>query len=148
MKTIIFLFLTSFTFIKDDVKELDKFVNDWHLAAANADFSAYFDKLDESSIYIGTAPNERWTKKQFMDFSKPFFDKGKAWDFKSTERNWYFSDDGKTAWFDEVLDTWMMDCRGSGVMKKKNGKWKIMFYDLHVLIENEKINQFLDLRKK
>ncbi len=152
MKIILLFLLSSFTLLKDnsvkDIQVLNKLVDDWHLAASKADFKSYFEMMDESSIFIGTAPNERWSKKQFMDFSKPFFDKGKAWDFKSNERNWYFSADGKTAWFDEKLSTWMLDCSGTGVLKKSKGKWKIMFYDLHVLIENEKINEFLDLRKK
>jgi hypothetical protein len=146
----IFLLIISSSFIKENKleNELNQLINDWHLAASEANFDAYFNKMDENSIFIGTAPEERWTKKQFQEFSKPFFDKGKAWDFKSTERNWAFSKDKKTAWFDEKLDTWMLDCRGSGVVSKINGKWKIVFYDLHVLIENEKMDAFLKLRKE
>ena len=128
--------------------ELDKLVDQWHKDAADAKFDAYFAFMDESFVYIGTAPNERWPKPQFADFCKPYFDKGKAWDFKMTERKWNFSEDGKTAWFDEVLDTWMMDCRGTGVMIKTAKGWKIVLYDLHVLVENEKINEFLELRKQ
>lgn len=133
---------------KQDLSFFDQFVNDWHLAASKANFDDYFEKMSENSIFIGTAPGERWTKTEFQTFSKPFFDKGKAWDFKSKERNWYFSKDKKTAWFDEVLDTWMLDCRASGVMQKIKGEWKIVFYDLHVLIENEKMDGFLKLRKE
>lgn len=148
MKTIFFsLLLFSFTFSsKQDVESVNKVLNDWHLAATNAQFEQYFELMDENSIFIGTAPNERWTKKEFMTFSKPFFDKGKAWDFKVKKRNVTFSKNGKTAWFDEVLDTWMKDCSGSGVLVKSKGKWKISFYDLHVLMENEKMTEFLKLR--
>lgn len=148
MKFIVFSFiLFGFSFSKE--KELDKVnqvLNDWHQAATDANFEKYFALMHEESVFIGTAPNERWPKKEFMAFSKPFFDKGKAWDFKSKKRNISFSDDGKMAWFDEELDTWMKDCSGSGVLKKVKGEWKIMFYDLHVLIENEKITEFLQLR--
>lgn len=132
---------------KDPTAEVNKLVDDWHLAATNADFNGYFDKMHESSVFIGTAPGERWTKVEFILFAKPFFDKGKAWDFKASNRQWGFSDDGKTAWFDEELDTWMLGCRGSGVLKKVKGGWKIMFYDLHVLIENEKTQAFIELRR-
>ncbi|MFO0494781.1 MAG: nuclear transport factor 2 family protein [Flavobacteriia bacterium] len=126
--------------------ELDKLVDDWHLAASNAVFDSYFSKVTEDFIFLGTAPEERWTKDQFAKFSKPYFDKGKAWDFKASNRKWNFSSNGKTAWFDEDLDTWMRGCRGSGVLVKKKGKWKIAYYNLTVLIENEKMKSFIELR--
>ena len=55
------------------------------------------------------------------------------------ESYWNFSKEQKVAWFDEDLDTWMRDCRGSGVMVKRKGKWKLAYYNLTVLIENEKM---------
>lgn len=147
MKTIALLSLV-FLLGKDHTSELNKLIDDWHLAATQADFNGYFDKMHATSVFIGTAPGERWTKEEFIAFAKPYFDKGKAWDFKASNRQWGFSDDGKTAWFDEELDTWMLGCRGSGVVKKVKGEWKIIFYDLHVLIENEKIQPFIQLRKE
>ena len=60
----------------------------------------------------------------------------------------YLVRNGKIAWFDEVLDTWMKDCRGSGVFVKRKGVWKLMQYNLTVLIENEKVQEFIELRNK
>lgn len=131
---------------KPDVAALDQFVDNWHKQAAEANFEAYFEPMDENFVYIGTAPGERWNKTEFAAFAKPYFDRGRAWEFKPKDRKWNFSADGKTAWFDEVLDTWMRDCRGSGVVMLTDKGWKLMFYDLHVLIENEKIDDFLKLR--
>ena len=149
MKTFILTALIAAFSLSGDKKteEVNRVLDQWHRAASEANFEAYFSLMSEESVFIGTSPGERWDKKQFMEFSKPYFDRGKAWDFKSLSRNISFSDDGKTAWFDEVLDTWMMDCSGSGVLKKSKGKWKIVFYDLHVLVENEKMDSFLKLRK-
>lgn len=146
MIQILFLFFSLLT--QPDEKQLNQLIDDWHLAASKADFEGYFGKMSEQSVYIGTAPNERWTKTEFISFAKPYFDKGKAWDFKAKNRKWGFSEDGKTAWFDEELNTWMKDCRGSGVVQLINHEWKIVFYDLHVIIENEKIKEFIQLRKK
>lgn len=139
-----------FSFISGDKEKeaVGKVLNSWHMAAAEAKFEDYFSKMTDSSVFIGTAPGERWNKTQFMAFAKPYFDKGRAWDFKMKSRQITLAKNGKMAWFDEVLDTWMMDCSGSGVLVKEKGEWKIAFYDLHVLIENEKIDSFLDLRKK
>jgi hypothetical protein len=127
-------------------KNLDQFIDDWHLAATQTNFNAYFGAMDTSFVFLGTAPGERWTKAQFAAFSKPYFDKGKAWDFKATNRVWMYSANKKMAWFDEDLDTWMRGCRGSGILVKKKGEWKLVYYNLTVLIENEKIKEFIDLK--
>jgi hypothetical protein len=57
-----------------------------------------------------------------------------------------YSANKKMAWFDEDLDTWMRGCRGSGILVKKKGEWKLVYYNLTVLIENEKIKEFIDLK--
>lgn len=126
----------------------DSLMNQWHLAAANANFNQYFGFMNQDFIFLGTDPGERWTKVEFAGFCKPYFDKGKAWDFKTNWRNWYYSADGQTAWFEESLDTWMEECRGSGVLIKVNGEWKIAHYNLTALIENEKMDGFIELRQK
>lgn len=127
---------------------LDDTMNNWHKCAARADFQSYFGFMHDSFIFLGTAPGERWTKKEFADFSRPYFDKGTAWDFKPHDRQWDFSKDGKVAWFDENLDTWMEGCRGTGVLIRKGKEWKIVQYNLTVLIENEKIQEFIELRNQ
>ncbi len=151
MKKILFLFLAFIcfpSFSQKETESLNKLIDAWHLAATNADFKAYFASTTDDFIFLGTAPGERWSKKEFQSFSKPYFDKGKAWDFKASNRKWNFSKDGKTAWFDEDLKTWMEDCRGSGVCIKEKGEWKLAYYNLTVLIENEKIKEFIQLRKQ
>ena len=143
---ILFLFIIIKTSISFGQSEMDKLVDAWHLAASNASFDSYFEVVTDDFVFLGTAPGERWTKDQFAAFSKPYFDKGKAWDFKASNRKWNYSSNGKIAWFDEDLDTWMRGCRGSGVLVKKKGKWKIAYYNLTVLIENEKMKSFIELR--
>ncbi|MBT8282425.1 MAG: nuclear transport factor 2 family protein, partial [Muriicola sp.] len=81
-------------------------------------------------------------------FSKPYFEQGKAWDFTSIDRNIYFDPTGKIAWFDELLDTWMQLCRGSGVLKKENGQWKIAHYVLSLTIPNEEIQPVIALKRE
>ncbi|MCH2225205.1 MAG: nuclear transport factor 2 family protein [Crocinitomicaceae bacterium] len=144
-----FIVLCLMSFVKTDTtKTLDKLVDDWHLAATKAMFDPYFGVMSDDFVFLGTAPGERWKKGEFASFCKPYFDNGKAWDFKASNRQWSFSKNGKTAWFDEDLTTWMRGCRGSGVLTKEKGEWKISYYNLTVLIENEKIQEFIDLRDK
>ena len=138
--------------IKDDkttIKtEINQILNDWHLAATEANYDNYFGKMDSISVFIGTDASENWTKKQFANFSKPYFDKGKAWDFKTLERNVYVSEQGNFVWFDELLNTWMGTCRGSGVLEKKGDTWLIKHYVLSVAIPNDDVQAVIAAKKK
>jgi ketosteroid isomerase-like protein len=140
--------LTSFRSSERDLPALNTLIDNWHKAAASADLDGYFEPTTADFVFLGTDPEERWTKAEFQAFCKPYFADGKGWDFKSTERNWVFSKNGKIAWFDEKLDTWMEECRGSGVVVKEGKKWKLAYYNLTVLIENDKIKSFIELRKQ
>jgi ketosteroid isomerase-like protein len=119
-------------------KEINTLLDAWNRAAAKADYNTYFNAFSEDAVFIGTDATEYWNKKDFMVWAKPFFDKGKAWNFTSLERHIYFDATGKTAWFDELLHTQMKICRGSGVMVKKDKEWKIQQYVLSMTIPNEK----------
>lgn len=134
---------------QDSLKaELGKFLDSWHQAAADADLELYFSFLDESSIFIGTDSSEHWTKDEFYSFSKPYFNKGKAWTFKASSRNIYISDNLNYAWFDELLYTGSTTWRGSGILVKSNGKWVIKHYTLSVTLPNNKMKEFIELLKK
>ena len=130
--------------INNNTKIVNSTLDQWHLLATNADIK-YFDIIADSGIYIGTAQEEVWTKKEFITFSKPYFDKGKAWDFKPYERNIYFNKDNNIAWFNEKLDTWMGICRGSGILQKDIDGWKIYQYTLSITVPNEKTKEVVSV---
>lgn len=133
---------------KISTKNLDLKMNQWHADVAQFKLDDYFSFMHESFVFLGTAPGERWVKESFYQFSKPYFDKKTTWNFKTIDRNWYFSNDGRTAWFEENLETWMKGCRASGVLIYENNEWKITHYNLTVLIENEKMEDFITLRNQ
>ena len=120
----------------------------WHKAAAEADFDAYFNLMTTDGVFIGTDATENWQKDAFKEFSKPYFDKGKAWSFSALERNVYVNSTEDFAWFDELLDTQMKICRGSGVLKKINGEWKIAHYVLSIAVPNDKVDALIALKKE
>lgn len=147
---ILLLTITTFSLNAQStaVKEIGEVIDAWHLAAANADFDTYFNILTEDAVFVGTDAAEVWNKAEFMVFSKPYFDKGKAWSFTSKQRNVYVDTSGEIAWFDELLDTWMQLCRGSGVLKKEDGVWKISHYVLSLTIPNDEIQQVITVKKE
>lgn len=134
--------------LKTEKQRIDRVMNQWHLAATEANYANYFSKMDSLSVFIGTDATENWSKNAFQKFSKPYFDDGKAWDFKTLERNIYVNTEGTFAWFDELLTTWMGTCRGSGVLEKKNNTWVIKHYVLSVAIPNDDVQKVIAAKQK
>jgi len=142
MKTYLITLVAVFGFFSNSDTEqekiqIDSVINQWHKAAAEANFDNYFGLMTDDAVFIGTDASENWNRKSFEAYSKPHFDKGKAWTFHTLERNIYVDKNNKIAWFDELLDTSFKICRGSGVLEKVNGKWKIKHYVLSMTIPNE-----------
>jgi hypothetical protein len=151
MKLYYLLFLAAFGCapkpkIENQKAEIATILDNWHKAAATANYDAYFGLLSEESIFIGTDATENWNKLQFQKFAKPYFDKGKAWSFNAIERNIYFSKDRKMVWFDELLNTQMKICRGSGVLVQENGQWKIKHYVLSMTVPNDNVDEVVKIK--
>ena len=134
--------------VEESRKNIDDVMESWHKAAAEAQFEPYFNLMSGDGIFIGTDATENWQNQEFRDFAKPYFDKGKAWSFSTLERNIYIADDQQTAWFDELLNTQMGICRGSGVLAFEDGKWKIKHYVLSIAIPNENVTEIVEIKKE
>jgi hypothetical protein len=132
--------------VVDPHEQINKTLDAWHKDAAETNFKNYFDAMTDDSVFIGTDATEHWDKAAFQAFAKPFFDKGKAWNFTSLERHIYLSSDKKLAWFDELLNTQMKICRGSGVLVLANGKWKIKQYVLSMTVPNDNVDDVVKIK--
>lgn len=142
----ILLFSSFISVDQDNTKEkvkINSVLDAWHKAAAEANFNAYFNLMTDDAVFIGTDASENWNKTAFQAYAKPHFDKGRAWSFTALERHIYFDKTGKTAWFDELLNTQMKICRGSGVLVKIGKEWKIKHYVLSMTIPNENSNEVI-----
>ena len=118
----------------------------YHEAAAKAQFQDYFQCMGDSSVFVGTDASEHWTKEEFMAYAQPHFDKGKAWSMQPLTRQFHFTADSSVAWFEELLNTRMKLCRGSGVMVFRNGTWKIQQYVLSATVPNEIMGDLIRLK--
>ena len=150
-----YLFITSCIFLisnmskaQNETENVNNLLTAWHKAAATADGDFFFGTMAEDGIYLGTDKTEKWTRDEMREWAKEYFERESAWSFEATSRDVYFSADGKTAWFNEKLNTWMGICKGTGVLVKQKGKWKIALYDLSVTIDNDKIQEFVKLIEK
>jgi ketosteroid isomerase-like protein len=116
---------------------INKVLNSFHQAAANADAKRYFDLLSQDAIFLGTDATERWTKEEFQSFVIPYFSKGQGWLYTPTQQNISLISTGQVAFFDELLFSESYGtCRGSGVLIKTKHGWKISQYNLSIPMPN------------
>lgn len=150
---LILLGLASFAYTQQPgssaglINEVEQTLDRWHRAAAEADFDAYFGLMTEDSHFLGTDASENWSFEEFKVFSKPYFQRGRAWSFSRVDRNIFGEPEGEFAYFDELLNTQMGLCRGSGVLQKVNGEWKIQHYVLSIAVPNEDVDAVVARKK-
>ena len=117
---------------------VNRVLNDFHDAAAAADFDRYFGHFARDAVFLGTDATERWTVEQFMAYARPHFRPGGGWTYHPRARTVSFTPDGRTAFFDELLDNaGLGQTRGSGVLVLEDGEWKVAQYNLTIPIPNE-----------
>jgi ketosteroid isomerase-like protein len=135
--------LSPLTLEAQDTAAIGAVIDAFHTAASKADEKAYFGLLAPNAVFLGTDATERWNKEAFRAFAHPYFSKGKGWTFTSRNRHIDLSRDGRVAWFDELLDSATYgECRGSGVLEKIDGAWKITQYNLTIPIPNDLAKDF------
>ena len=127
-----------------EVRQIEAVLDDFHAAASEADGERYFSHLAPAAVFLGTDASERWTKEQFRAFAEPYFSQGKGWTYQPRDRHVSVADGGRTAWFDEALDSASYgECRGSGVLRKHGEAWKIEQYNLSIPMPNSLAKEFV-----
>jgi len=135
------------TNLQQDEGAVNQVLDDWHRAAAQADEPRYFGHMASDMVFLGTDATERWDLGSFRAFAHPYFARGKAWTFTPRERHVAVS--GDVAWFDEKLDSASYgECRGSGVLRRIDGRWKISHYNLTIPIPNDLAKSVVEMIRK
>jgi phosphohistidine phosphatase SixA len=118
-------------------RAVDAALDRFHDAAARADLEGYFARFAPEGIFLGTDATERWDVAQFRAWAAPYFARDSAWIFLPLQRHLVLDGGGAHAWFDEVLGSASYGlCRGSGVLRLIDGRWKLAQYNLSFLVPN------------
>jgi len=121
--------------LDDQLTEIDALLDGLHQDAHEGNYEAYFDRYSPEAVFLGTDKTERWNLEEFKTYAEPAFEDGHGWTYEVIDRNW--EGDGEIRWFDEILlNEKLGHCRGTGVVLKINGEWKIAHYALTMLIPN------------
>ena len=132
-----------------DNDDIGKVLDNFHDAAAHADKDRYLGLMTDNAVFMGTDEWERWPKHpDFTDYVDGRFKNG-GWSYKSVERQIRVADSGDIAWFDEVVFSESNGrFRGTGVLTRQNGTWKIAHYAMSFLVLNENWEEVVELTRK
>ena len=122
-----------------DTAAVSAVLDSLHHEASVADEAAYFGLFAPDGVFIGTDATERWTADAFRAYAHPFFQRGRGWTYRPrpASRHIAFDPTGTVAWFDELLDNASYgETRGTGVLRRVNGAWKIEQYHLTIPVLN------------
>lgn len=113
-----------------------------HAAASKADGTAYFALYAPEAVFIGTDAGERWTKEEFRAYAEPYFSKGTGWTYVPREGARHVTvlpgAGGEVAFFEELLESEKYGtCRGTGVVRKIDGEWRVSQYHLTFPVPND-----------
>ena len=112
-------------------------LDSFHDAAAVADGARYFALFPADAVFLGTDASERWSGAEFRAFAARYFERESAWVYVPFERHVTVAARGDLAWFDEALDNAKYGaCRGTGVLVRRGGSWKIAQYNLTLVVPN------------
>lgn len=141
------LIVALLMFAGPDRVTVGQVLDDFHKAASDADEARYFGHMAEDAVFIGTDATERWDRKTFREYAHPHFAAGKGWTY--TPRDRHVDIHGDVAWFDELLDNAKYgECRGTGVLRKVGGTWKIVQYSLSIPIPNAVAGEVVKMIRK
>lgn len=133
------------------IEAANRALDDFHDAAAQADFERYFRHFAPDGVFLGTDASERWTVPQFREYVEPYFSKGRGWTYTPLARSVDLDlrlqgNEPLIAWFDERLTNAKYgECRGSGVLRRVGEHWKIVQYNLTFTVPNDVAGKVVDL---
>lgn len=134
----------------DAIAAVGAVIDDFHDAAAHGDKKRYLGHLTEDAVFLGTDEWERWPKNpDFKNYVDGRFKNGSGWSYRSVERSIRIDPSISVAWFDEILFSERNGrFRGTGVLTRHDGKWKLSHYAMSFLVFNENWSDVIELNRK
>ena len=115
-----------------------KVLDQLHEYAAKADGAKYFELFAPQAVFLGTDATERWTLDEFKAYAMKRFETGTGWTYTLVPDKRFATFAGDVAWFDELLENAKYGtCRGTGVLRKIDGEWKVEQYNLTFTVPND-----------
>lgn len=123
---------------EQDINQINAVLDSYHTAAANGDWTTYFDLMSDDGVFLGSDASERWSKLEFQAYARAT----QGWVYTPQTRHVNLTPDGDSAWFDEILRSESYGTsRGTGVLIRTTEGWKLSQYHLTFPIPNDLADQ-------
>ncbi len=121
--------------VPSDRAAIDRVLDALHTLAAAADGDGYFALYRPDAVFLGTDRREYWPLPEFERYARKRFATGQGWTYRPTER--FVHQFENTAWFEErLLHERYGETRGTGVLVREDGRWRIAQYNLALPVPN------------
>lgn len=121
-------------------------LEDFQDAGRRADTERFFGHLAPDLVYLGTDAAERDTRATLRERLEPYFAQGGGLTSRAVETHVFLAEDARTAWFDARLERERIgELRASGVLRKREGRWRIVQYNLSLPVPNEAVRDVVKL---
>ena len=128
----------SFVAAQDPEAAIHAALDGLHESAAASNMDRYFGHYTENAVFLGTDASERWALEEFKAYAAPAFAEGRGWTYMVRSRNLIQTESPDIFAFDEILFNEKLGlCRGSGLIVKEAGQWRVSQYVLSMLVPNK-----------
>jgi len=117
--------------------DLHSVLDDFHAAAAEADFDRYFGHFADGAVFVGTDASEHWDVDEFRAYAAPHFEGDSAWTYVPQRRRLHLDGRGWCSFEEELAHAKYGAMRGTGILVREDGHWRISQYVLSFPIPNE-----------
>ncbi len=125
----------------DPAASAGRLLHDLHHAATVADAERFFASFDPEAMIFGSTA--RLTLARFRALREPYFARGQGLPSTPIEHQVYLSTSGDLAWFEELVEVFQHDrLRGTGVLRRVDGAWKLVHYSVMILVPRQLAGDF------
>lgn len=120
---------------EEEAASAEALLRDVHRARGEPDFDRYFDCFAPAAIIFGTDRSERLNLARWRARVGPYFEWTKGTTSIPLEQRVYPAPNEDMAWFEELIEREQLGrMRVTGVLKRIEGRWKLLHYNQVVLI--------------
>ena len=120
-------------------------LHDVHLAKAAGDGDRYFGHFAPDAVFLGTDRAERFSVAGLRAILGPYYARGARPVTIPIEQQVYLSPDGGWAWYEELVERKGVGrMRGTGVLRRVEGAWKIVHYNVVLTVPGALAEDFAE----
>ena len=113
--------------------------------ARHIDLQVNFGHFAEGAVFVGTDASEHWDVEEFRAYAEPHFQGESAWTYVPQQRRLHLDGRGWCSFEEQLAHTTYGLMRGTGLLVREEGHWRISQYVLSFPVPNERAAEVVAL---